>query len=73
MSRRLAVGVTLGIIAVAAVAATQKTGVTNVRVGPTAAVALATSAVGSIVYVASGNGVYKSSDAGETWTKLPVE
>ncbi len=53
--------------------AAQKLGVTDVRVGPTAAISISTSADGNIVYVAHGNGVFKSSDGGGTWKKLSVD
>lgn len=61
----------LGAVSVAVVS--QKLGVTDIRVGPTAAISVSTSADGKIVYVAHGNGVFKSSDGGETWRKLSVE
>lgn len=66
----LAVGVTF---AATAAFAAQKIGITDVRVGPTAAISIATSADGSVVYIAHGNGVFKSTDGGETWKKLPIE
>ena len=43
---------------------------TDVRVGPTAAIGITTSSDGKIVYVANGNGIFKSTDAGETWNKV---
>lgn len=43
---------------------------TDVRVGPTAAIGITTSSDGSIVYVANGNGIFKSIDGGEKWNKV---
>jgi hypothetical protein len=74
LSRKVVVSISVGALFVTALAAAaQKLGVTDVRVGPTAAISVATSADGNIVYVAHGNGVYKSTDGGEKWRKLPVE
>lgn len=43
---------------------------TDVRVGPTATISIATSADGKIVYVAHGNGVFKSEDGGANWAQI---
>ncbi len=43
---------------------------TDVRVGPTAAIGITTSCDGSTVYVANGNGIFKSTDSGTTWGKV---
>jgi hypothetical protein len=43
---------------------------TDVRVGPTAAIGVATSCDGKIVFVAHGNGIFRSSDSGATWDKV---
>ena len=43
---------------------------TSVRVGPTAAIGIATSGDGSIVYVANGSGIYRSKDSGGNWEKV---
>jgi len=63
----IAFGFILG-IGIQALAANSKP--TDVRVGPTAAIGITTSSDGSIVYVANGNGIFKSTDAGETWNKV---
>ena len=43
---------------------------TDVRVGPTAAIGIATSCNGDVVFVANGHGIFKSSDGGETWNQV---
>ena len=43
---------------------------TDVRVGPTAAIGVSSSCDGKVVYVANGNGIFKSSDGGTTWTQV---
>jgi len=45
-------------------------GLTDVRVGPTAAIGISCSADGEIVYIAHGNGVYKSNDGGKNWKQI---
>ncbi len=45
-------------------------GLTDVRVGPTAAVSVACSADGKIVYVVHGNGVYKRTNGSKDWDKI---
>ena len=72
--KSFAVGVVCGVLASSVVAmAAEKIGVTDVRVGPTAAIGITTSADGSILYVVNGSGLFKSADGGATWTKLQVE
>ena len=44
--------------------------ITDVRVGNTAAISVATSADGRIVYVAHGNGFFKSTDGGDNWKRI---
>jgi len=74
LDRKVLISLAVGALSATAIAATaQKIGVTDVRVGPTAAIAITTSADGNIVYVANGNGVFKSTNGGETWIRLPVE
>jgi len=73
-SRTFAFAALAGALASACIAvAAEGLGVTNVRVGPTAAIGVATSADGLTVYVANGNGVFKSADGGLTWRRLPVD
>ncbi len=48
-------------------------GVTDVRVGPAAAIGIAASADGKTVYVVNGNGLFKSTDGGEHWRRLEVD
>jgi hypothetical protein len=63
----LAAGVILGLSA-QVIAKPSKP--TDVRVGPTAAIGIATSSDGAIVYIANGNGVFKSVNAGSSWVKV---
>ena len=48
-------------------------GVTDVRVGPTAAIGIATSADGATVYVVHESGLFKSTDGATTWHEMPVQ
>ena len=50
-----------------------KNSITDVRVGPTAAIGVACSADAQTVYVAHGNGFFKNTDGGETWKQIPVK
>lgn len=61
------------LLAGATVVAAEKIGVTDVRVGPTAAISVTTSSDGQTVYIVNGNGLFKSLDGGANWRKLPVE
>ena len=67
----IALGVVLGFILGMAVTVTASAkGLTNVRVGPTAAIGVATSADGQIVYIVHGNGIFKSTDGGINFTEI---
>lgn len=46
--------------------------VVDARSGNTAALSVATSADGVIVYVVNPNGFFKSGDGGNTWRSMPV-
>lgn len=43
---------------------------TDVRVGNTATIGVSTNCEGNIVYIANGNGIFKSSNGGETWDEI---
>lgn len=58
------------IVGIGASAIASQKDLTNVRMGPTAAISVATSADGQIVYVVNGSGFFKSDDGGATFTKL---
>jgi len=64
-ARLLVRAVICGTSVLLAGAALASRGVTVVRVGPTAAIGVACSAGGSIVYVIHGKGVFKSTDGGQ--------
>ncbi len=43
---------------------------TSVRIGETAAIGIATTCDGEVVFVANGYGIFRSKDGGETWTQV---
>lgn len=66
-------GFIIGLALSGAAFAADRIGVTDVRVGPTAAIGITTSADGRTVYVVNGNVLFKSSDGGSSWSKLQAE
>jgi hypothetical protein len=71
-TRELALGLVIGVGLAATTTAIARS-VIDARSGPAVAISVATSADGTIVYVANPNGFFKSINGGETWQSMPVE